>query len=100
VSNYKIKERTIGDNFGDRRKKDGDIFATRRKISFFTRTLNTSLIRGDGGALNTNVVLLDGLGSINGNLIIRLVTVFHAKIEVLNVNIQVREDELLKKNKR
>jgi hypothetical protein len=32
-------------------------------------------------------------------LIIRLVTVFHAKIEVLNVNIQVREDELLKKNK-
>jgi hypothetical protein len=62
--------------------------------------LNTSLIRGDGGALNTNVVLLDGLGSINGNLIIRLVTVFHAKIEVLNVNIQVREDELLKKNKR
>jgi len=62
-------------------------------------TLNTSLIRGDGGALNTNVVLLDGLGSINGNLVICLITVFHAKIEVLNVNVQVREDELVKGNK-
>lgn len=75
------------------------IFLHNMTKSFFTRTLNTSLIRGDGGALDTNVVLLDGLGSINGYLIICLVTIFHAKIEVLNVNIQVREDELVKNNK-
>lgn len=29
--------------------------------------LDTGLIRGDGGALDTDLVLLDGLGSIDGD---------------------------------
>ena len=37
--------------------------------------LHTGLIGGDGGALDTDTVLLDGLGGINGNLVIGLVTV-------------------------
>lgn len=80
-------------------------------------TFNTSLIRGDRGTLNTDIVLLDGFGSINGNLIVGLqvqqwcimsmacrcdmsmmiaysVTVLNAKVVVLDVKIQVWEDEL------
>ncbi len=74
-------------------------FFCNTKKYVFVHTLNTGFIRGDGSALNANVVLLDGLGGFNGNLIICLITVFHAKVEVLNVDIQVREDELVKDNK-
>jgi len=37
--------------------------------------LDTGLIGGDGGALDTNTILLDSLGGINGDLVIGLVTV-------------------------
>lgn len=37
--------------------------------------LNTSLIGGDGSALDTDTVLLDSLSGINGDLVIGLVTV-------------------------
>lgn len=37
--------------------------------------LNTGLIGGDGGTLDTDTVLLDSLGGINGDLVIGLVTV-------------------------
>jgi hypothetical protein len=37
--------------------------------------LNTGLIGGDGGALDTDTVLLDSLRGINGDLVIGLVTV-------------------------
>lgn len=37
--------------------------------------LNTGLIRGDGGALDTNTILLDGLCGINCDLVFGLVTV-------------------------
>lgn len=37
--------------------------------------LHTSLIGGDGGALDTDAILLDGLGGLNGDLVIGLVTV-------------------------
>jgi hypothetical protein len=37
--------------------------------------LNTGLIGGDGGTLDTDTILLDSLGGINSNLIIGLITV-------------------------
>ena len=37
--------------------------------------LHTGLIWGNGGALDTNAILLDGLGSLNGDLVVGLVTV-------------------------
>jgi hypothetical protein len=40
--------------------------------------LHTSFIRSDGGALDTNSILLDSLGGIDSNLIIGLVTIFKA----------------------
>ncbi|GAA5230914.1 hypothetical protein GCM10025794_35390 [Massilia kyonggiensis] len=39
--------------------------------------LDTGFIGGDGGALDTNTILLDGLSSLNGDLVIGLVTVFN-----------------------
>ena len=38
--------------------------------------LDTGLIGGDGGTLDTNTILLDGLSRVNGDLVVGLVTVF------------------------
>jgi len=37
---------------------------------------------------------LDGIGGIDGNLVISLVTVGQAKVIILNLQVQIREDEL------
>lgn len=37
--------------------------------------LDTGLVRGDGGALDTDAILLDGLGGLDGDLVVGLVTV-------------------------
>lgn len=57
--------------------------------------LDTSLVGGDGSALHTDRVLLDGLSGINGDLVVGLITVLEAEIVVLEVDVQVGEDELL-----
>lgn len=49
--------------------------------------LNTSLIGSDGGALDTDTILLDSLGSLNGDLVIGLVTVFET-LQCLSVSSQ------------
>lgn len=56
--------------------------------------LNTGLIGGDGGALDTNTVLLNSLGGINGNLVIGLITVLDTQIVVLEINIEIRQNQL------
>jgi uncharacterized protein (DUF983 family) len=56
--------------------------------------LHSLLIWCDGCALDTNRVLLDGLGSIESHLVVGLVTVFQAKIVVLEVDVEVWVDEL------
>ena len=38
--------------------------------------LHTSLVRSDCGALDTNSILFDSLGSVDGNLVVGLVAVF------------------------
>lgn len=55
---------------------------------------DSSLIWGNGGALDTNLVLLDGNGSINSNLVISGISVLHAQIEVLDINIKEWKDKL------
>lgn len=57
--------------------------------------LDTSLIGGDGGTLDTDLVLLDGLGGVNGDLVVGLVTVLETEIIVLQVDIEVGIDELV-----
>lgn len=58
------------------------------------RTGDASLVGGDGSALDTDVVLLASLSSIESDLIVGSVTVLHAEIEVLDVKIKVGEDKL------
>jgi hypothetical protein len=58
--------------------------------------LHAGLIGGDGGALDTDLVFLDGVGRIYSDLIISCITVFHAKIVIPDVNIQMRKDKLQK----
>lgn len=45
---------------------------------FQLELLNPLLIRGDGGTLDTNIVLLDGFCSILGDLVIGGVTILYA----------------------
>ncbi|KAI6763787.1 hypothetical protein HG530_007576 [Fusarium avenaceum] len=59
------------------------------------KLFDTSFIRGDGGTLDTDGVLLDSLGGINGDLIVGLVTVLKTEIIVLEVDVEVRVDELV-----
>ena len=56
--------------------------------------LDTSLIRSDSGALNANFASLDCFSAIDGDLIVSGITVFDAKVVVLNVEVQVGENEL------
>jgi hypothetical protein len=56
--------------------------------------LDSLLIGCDGGTLDTNRVLLDCLGSIEGDLVVGLITVGQAKVVVLEVDVQVRVNKL------
>jgi len=56
---------------------------------------DTSLIWGDSSALDTNLAGLDGFCGLMGDLIVSGITVLDAEIEVLDIQITMREDELL-----
>ena len=56
---------------------------------------DTSLIRGDGCALNANLAGLDCFSGVDSDLIISGVTVLDAEIEVLDVKVQVRVNQLV-----
>ena len=57
--------------------------------------LDTGLVSCDGGALNADLACLDGMSSIEGDLIIGGVTVLDAQVEILDVDVEVGEDQLL-----
>lgn len=59
------------------------------------KLLDARLVGGDGGALDTHRVLLNGLGGIDGDLVVGLVTVLEAEIIVLEVDVEEGEDELV-----
>lgn len=46
-----------------------------RRTLLQVKLLNTGLIGGDGGTLDTDTILLDGLSGIDGHLVVGLVTV-------------------------
>ena len=60
--------------------------------------LNSGLIRGNGGALDSNLVLLDGLGSLKSDLVICGISVFDAQVIVLDVDFKVWKDQLFQIN--
>jgi hypothetical protein len=57
--------------------------------------LNTSLVRSDGGALDTDRVLLDSFGSIDSDLIVGLISIGETEIVVLEIDVEVRVDKLV-----
>ena len=57
--------------------------------------LHAGLVWGDGGALHAHRVLLDCLGGIERDLVIGLVSVGQAQVVVLEVDVEVRVDELV-----
>ena len=56
--------------------------------------LNAILIRGDGGALDSNLVLLDSVGTLNSDLVVSGITVLNGEVVVLKVNIDIRGNML------
>ena len=62
---------------------------------FCTTASIGGLVRGDGGALDANLASFDSVSGVNRDLIVSGVTILHAEIEVLDVEIQVRMNQLL-----
>jgi hypothetical protein len=56
--------------------------------------LNTTLIRGNGGALNADLGALHGIGAVNGDLVVGSVTVLDGEIVVLEIDIDVGQNVL------
>jgi methyl coenzyme M reductase gamma subunit len=73
----------------------------RRDTSGRERTLlevelfDPRLIRCDGRTLDAHAILLDCFSGIHGDLVIRLISVRQTQIIVLQINVQVRMDELV-----
>ena len=61
------------------------------ELEFF----NALLVRSDGGALDADAVLLDGLCGVQSDLVVGLVAVGQAQVVVLEVDVQVGVDELV-----
>ena len=59
---------------------DGSIRTLPHFLKF--ELLDSSLIRGDGGALDANFTFLDGFSSFNGDFIIGGISVFNAEVKV------------------
>ncbi len=60
-----------------------------------TEFLDTRFVGGDGGALDADVVLLDGVRRVDRHLVVGGVAVFHAEVVVLEIHVQVRVDQLV-----
>ena len=57
--------------------------------------LHPGLVRGDGGAFDADADLLDGVGGIDRDLVVGLVAVFHPEVEIHQVDIEERVDQLV-----
>jgi hypothetical protein len=57
--------------------------------------LHPGLVRRDGGALHADAHLLDGVRRVDRDLIVGLVAVFHPQVEIHQVDIQERIDQLI-----
>ena len=56
--------------------------------------LDSGFIGSDGGALNSDFAFLNGVGSVNGDLIVGGISVFNAEVKVLDVEVEEGMDEV------
>ena len=61
-------------------------------------TFHSLFIRRDGGTLDAHTVFLDGLGGVDGHLVIGSVTVGQSEIIVQALHIKVGKDQLKSTN--
>ena len=57
--------------------------------------LDPGFVRGDGGALHAHVFSLDGVGGIDGHLVIGGVPVLDAQIVVFQVDVEIGENQTI-----
>ena len=61
---------------------------------FELELLNSLLIWSDGSALDSNLTSSDGVGSIDGHLIVGGVSVLNGEVEVLGIKVNIWVDVL------
>ena len=69
-------------------------------IIFFPKHVNANtfdsfLVGSDGGALDSDVVFFDSLGTVDGDFVVGGVAMFHTQIERVELNVQEGQDQLL-----
>ena len=68
-----------------------------RRLPHFLQAefLHPGLVGGDGGAFDADADLLDGVGGVDRDLVVGLVAVFHSEVEIHQVDIEERVDQLV-----
>ena len=61
------------------------------------KLLDTRLIGSDGGTLDADLILLDGIGRLDSDLILSGITVLNGEIVVLQVDVNIGSDVLYRK---
>ena len=56
--------------------------------------LHPGFIGGDGGAFHADAMLLDGIGRVDGYLIVGRIAVFDREIIIVQINIKIRMNQL------
>ncbi len=70
--------------------------AVRRLPHFLeVELLHAGFVRRDGGALDADAVLLDGVGGVDGDLIVGGVAVLDRQIVIFDVEVEIGQDQLV-----
>lgn len=62
---------------------------------FEVELFDSGFIWSDGGAFDSNFAFSNGVSGIDGDLVVGGISMFHAKVEVLNIEVKERVDELI-----
>lgn len=56
---------------------------------------DSGFVGGDSGALDSDFAFFDGLGGIKGDFVVGFVSIFHAEIKVLDIEVEVGSDKFV-----